>query len=118
VRVLVCGSRGWTDVATIARRLGELPDGSIVIHGGAKGADQLAGQAATLRGLHSAVVYPMWERYGRSAGHIRNAAMLDLEPDVVIAFSLGTNGTQGTIDEARRRGIPVEVIGTEVEVAA
>lgn len=113
MRVLVCGSRGWTDMATIAKRIGELPDGSIVIHGGAEGADKLAGQAATLRGLHSAAVYPLWKRHGRSAGHVRNAAMLDLGPDLVIAFSLGTNGTQGTIDEARRRGIPVEVVGAE-----
>jgi hypothetical protein len=112
-RVVVCGSRGWTDLATIARRIGELPDDSIVIHGGAKGADSMAGQAATLRGLHVAVVYPLWEHYGKSAGHRRNATMLDLEPHRVIAFTLGTGGTQGTIDDARRRGIPVEVVGTE-----
>lgn len=102
-------------MATVANRIGSLPDDTIVIHGGADGADQMAGQAAKLRGLHSAIVYPLWGRYGRSAGHRRNAAMLSLQPDLVIAFSLGTNGTQGTIDGARRLGIPVEVIGTEAQ---
>lgn len=112
-RVLVCGSRGWTDMATIYNRICSLPDDSIVIHGGAEGADRIAGEAAKSRGFHVAVMHAMWIRYGKSAGHKRNAAMLALGPDLVIAFSLGTNGTQGTIDGARRRGIPVEVIGTE-----
>jgi hypothetical protein len=36
--------------------------------------------------------------------------MLDLAPGLVIAFHAdGSRGTQDTIDEARRRGIPVEV---------
>ncbi len=117
-RVLICGSQTWADMATIAKRVGELPDKSVVIHGGANGADQLAGQAAQLRGLHTAVVRPLWSHFKGGAGHIRNAVMLDLEPDLVIAFSLGTPGSQGTIDGARRRGIPVEVIGTEVLKAA
>jgi hypothetical protein len=37
--------------------------------------------------------------------------MLDDEPDRVLAFQRnGSRGTQHTIDEARRRGIPVEVV--------
>jgi ABC-type Fe3+-hydroxamate transport system substrate-binding protein len=40
---------------------------------------------------------------------MRNAAMLDLQPDLVIAFSNGSPGTNSTMTEARRRGIPVEV---------
>lgn len=40
--------------------------------------------------------------------------MLGLEPDLVIAFSTGSRGTQFTIDQARKRGIPVEIHGTEL----
>lgn len=40
----------------------------------------------------------------------RNLAMLDEKPDLVIAFQInGSAGTQHTIDQARKRGIPVEV---------
>jgi hypothetical protein len=36
--------------------------------------------------------------------------MLDTGPDLVLAFQRnGSRGTQHTIDEARARGIPVEV---------
>jgi hypothetical protein len=113
--VVICGSRGWLDGGAIRQRVAELPEDSIVIHGGAVGADQMAGTAATYRDLHVAVMKPLWHRYGRAAGQKRNAAMLRLRPDRVIAFTLGTSGTQGTIDQARELGIPVEVIGTEAQ---
>ncbi len=114
-RVLVCGSRNWRDPDAIEERINRLPQGTIVIHGGAPGADQMAGSAAGSRGLHSAVVRPLWRVGDRGAlvngraGFERNAAMLDLEPELVIAFQRGHSaGTQDTIEEAERRGIPVE----------
>lgn len=113
-KALICGSRTWTDHASIAARVKSLPEDCIVVHGGADGADSIAGRYAAGRGMHSAVVRPLWDFYGRESGHIRNSIMLDLVPDLVIAFSLGTGGTQGTIDEARRRGIPVQVFGEEM----
>ncbi|MGZ6587880.1 MAG: DUF2493 domain-containing protein [Solirubrobacteraceae bacterium] len=113
MKVLVCGSREWVDFQTIAERMAELPPGTLVIQGRAKGADKMARFRAIRLG-HFVVDVPVedvhWQRYGKSAGHKRNHAMLDLGPDLVIAFQRGgSSGTQGTIDEARRRGIPVEV---------
>lgn len=107
--VVVCGSRGWTDRDAINRRVAALPPGSIVIQGGATGADIMARHAAALANLHWAEMPAMW-RNGNGAGHARNRAMLDLRPDLVIAFQRnGSRGTQNTIDEARCRGIAVEV---------
>lgn len=56
---------------------------------------------------------PYWDLYRKRAGFLRNCAMLDLEPDLVIAFTTGSPGTQLTINEARKRGISVEVFGDE-----
>lgn len=109
MRVLVCGSRDWENLGLIIDALRQLPPKAIVIHGGARGADQMAAQFARQIGLHTAEVKPLWDHFGNRAGHVRNSAMLDLQPDRVIAFSLGTPGTQGTIDEARKRGIQVDV---------
>jgi hypothetical protein len=117
VKVLVCGSRDWPPLSgtgTIRERIEQLPEGALVIAGGAKGADTMAAGWAVRRGLFVAEVCcarDHWELFGKRAGHRRNAAMLDLAPDFVIAFQRnGSSGTQNTIDEARRRGIPVEVI--------
>jgi hypothetical protein len=113
--VLVCGTRGWTDADAIERRLRQLAGTTLrritLIHGDARGADRLAAGIATGWGWN-VVAYPAeWDRHGKSAGFIRNVQMLEQEPDIVLAFQLGgSRGTQHTITEARRRGIPVEVI--------
>lgn len=111
MRVLVCGSRDWQGEDAIRRRIDALPAATTVIVGGAPGADWWAELRAELRGLPVEVFKADWRRYGKKAGPIRNLQMLDQDPDLVIAFQRKrSRGTQHTIDEARRRGIPVEVI--------
>lgn len=113
--VLICGSRRFSDPFTVSlaidKRVQELPDECIVIVGGAKGVDQIAEKAA-LRHGHSVSRHEAdWETYGKRAGIIRNLQMLDAKPSLVIAFWDGASrGTKHTITEARRRGIPVEVV--------
>jgi hypothetical protein len=111
VKVLVCGSRDWTDEDAIADVLAEYaPDYPTIIHGAARGADSIADRVAKTYGYTVKPFAADWYGMGRRAGIIRNLRMLDENPDLVIAFQInGSRGTQHTIDEARRRGIPVEV---------
>lgn len=119
MKVLVCGSRDWGDFDTIFNALSCLPgEGTVrIIHGAAsrvlkgheQSADMLANSAASQLGFHVQRFPADWSR-GRRAGPERNRRMLDQQPDLVLAFQRnGSRGTQDTIDEARRRGIPVEV---------
>jgi hypothetical protein len=57
MRVLVCGSRGWNYKKTIIDRLTRLPREAVVMHGGARGADALAGEIAEALG-HRVEVFP------------------------------------------------------------
>lgn len=113
MKVLVCGSRDWTDHEAIDRRLGGLPgehEDITIIHGAAPGADTMAAHAAYRRGFVPIAFPADWKTYGKRAGILRNLEMLDDGPDLVIAFQRGeSRGTQHTIDAARRRRIPVEV---------
>jgi hypothetical protein len=115
MKVLVCGSRSWgadrEQTQKLYGRIASLPLDALILHGAARGADRLAADAAYLHG-HSVESFPAdWELYGRRAGFVRNLQMLDQEPDLVLAFWDGeSRGTLHTIEEARRRGIPVEVI--------
>lgn len=111
--ILVCGSRDWVDYKHIRDVLNHYPDTTTIVHGGARGADQLAGQAAKELGMDVIVVPARWDLYGRSAGYKRNKAMVDMGPDRVIAFSNGSRGTQHTIDLARQAGLDVSVYGKE-----
>lgn len=88
MRVLVCGGRdffGSVDCLSL------IPI-TILIHGGAKGADMLADQWAKSRGIHRARVDALWDIYGKAAGYRRNAAMLLLQPEYCVAFP-GGSGT-------------------------
>lgn len=112
--VLVCGSRTWTDRAIIAAAVAKLPRDTVIIHGGARGADTIAGQEANRRGL-TVIVYPAdWQRYGRSAGVQRNAHMLtDGKPDRVLAFAVDLATARGTADMVRRAlaaGLPCDIV--------
>lgn len=120
-RVLICGSRTWTNAERILERLAPMNmeafkrgERVTLLHGNAPGADRLARGIGNGLGHFDVRAFPAdWQRHGKRAGILRNLEMLDEEPDLVLAFSHGSPGTQFTIDEARRRGIPVEVHGTE-----
>jgi hypothetical protein len=112
LRLLVCGSRDWTDKDVIADEMANyVPDCPTVIHGAAKGADSLAAEVAAAYGLDVQAFPADWARHGKRAGILRNLAMLDEKPYAVLAFQRnGSRGTQHTIDEALKRGIPVRVV--------
>jgi hypothetical protein len=77
------------------------------VAGGAPGADTLAYQWATARGIPPKVYQANWRRLGPEAGPIRNRRMLDRgKPDLVIAFS-GGRGTADMMEVARRAGVHV-----------
>lgn len=104
MKVLVTGSRHWTDKQAIADALTNLAhratDAMTVIHGGARGADTLAAEVAHEFGWKVVCVLADWGRLGVRAGSIRNGEMLKLEPDYVVAFPLGES--RGTRDMIRR----------------
>ncbi len=112
--ILVCGSREWTDKESIRRVLFEEASQRtiLIIHGGARGADRLAGEIAKEQGFHVKVFYPDWEKYGKSAGFVRNKEMLvEGKPDEVIAFWDGkSRGTMHTINLAQGMNIPTTII--------
>jgi YspA, cpYpsA-related SLOG family len=81
MRLLVCGSRTWTDRARLWQVLDQLVsrhgDGQVtVIEGDARGADRLAGQLARQRGWRLERYPADWTRHGKAAGPRRNARML------------------------------------------
>ncbi len=108
--VLICGSRDWPDPDAVLRVVASLPHGTLVVHGGARGADAMADAAALACGLNT-IKYPAdWQAHGRAAGPIRNQRMLDEEKiDRVIAFDMGTPGTADMIRRARAAGVDVTV---------
>lgn len=111
MRIMVTGSRDWTDRKTIADAFMEVWPGSTLIHGGCRGADTLAEEYFSAKRCPIDVYPAEWERDGFAAGPIRNQRMLEKgKPDVVYAFWNGQS--KGTLDAIRRAvnmGIKVEI---------
>ena len=112
--VVVCGSRYWRSRGTIASclRSARAQGFTHVVHGGCRGADAIAGEEAERLGLQVVVVPALWHRYGKGAGTMRNAAMLELGPQLVLAFAQRlslSRGTGYTVQLARAFRIPVRV---------
>jgi len=110
MRVLVCGGRAYGNGSRVNDTLFSIAavEGiDVIIHGGAKGADTLAGEWARGHGGITCIVeYPDWNRYGPGAGSLRNTKMLTHKPDIVVAFP-GGRGTSDMMRQARAAGIRV-----------
>lgn len=113
-RILITGSRDWTSEWRIGNAILVFVEDHgddhpfTVVHGGAVGADFLAGHAARALGLRTEVHPADWARYSKRAGYVRNKAMVSLGADVCLAFiKNGSRGATMCAGLAEEAGIPV-----------
>lgn len=129
MRILVTGSRTWDDWKRIYGVLNKvcdenglmyepdqygntMPDASkvIVVHGACPhGADHWADQWC-LSNFFTAETHPAnWTLYGKRAGFVRNAEMVELGADLCLAFiKNASKGATMTANLAERAGIKTE----------
>lgn len=117
MRVLVCGGRDFDDAMTLGSWLGGIHKNAgpitLLIEGGAAGADTLARAFAEWQRIPVMTLEADWKRHGRAAGPIRNKQMLDEgKPNLVVAFE-GGRGTANMVKQARAAGVRV-LIATKV----
>ena len=113
IRVLVCGGRDFgIDPAERYFVQCTLDDFArdrdvVIIHGGAKGVDSVAGGWAKIKSWTVELYRANWAKYGPRAGPIRNRQMLyEGKPDIVLAFP-GGKGTAHMSQIAKSAGIDV-----------
>jgi len=119
MKILVTGSREWLDPKPIKTFLLEMLDkyhksDIIIVHGGCKGADLLAGFVAKTLGIVDVRIYP-----GNAAGILRNQQMLNEEHiaeqpiDICVGFHQNISASKGTRDmilRASNAGIETRLI--------
>lgn len=129
MRILVTGSRDWTDEDTMFEVLlpllpdrGSLMHTVVLVHGACPdGADDMASMIWTTNGGLEERHPAEWDKHpGRSAGYVRNAEMVALGANACLAFLMpcskqtctkpkphDSHGTAMCADLARKAGIPV-----------
>ncbi len=121
-RIIVCGSRTWTDRERIADRLFDISLSTdnldcVIVHGNAPGADRIAHQEAQKIGLlvepHDYRPFISPTCSPKRAPLERNSHMASLGADLCIAFwKDNSSGTADMVRKATASGIDVEEIGS------
>ncbi len=111
----IVGSRAYPNREAVERFVEQLPKGTTVVSGGAKGADSWGVEAARLAGLAALVIEADWDKHGRSAGPIRNLEIVQRYDEVAAFWDGSSRGTLNTVALAVRENIPVHVFGPDGE---
>lgn len=111
MRLLITGSRDWTDELAIMQAISDVaipPEAWTLVSGACPtGADRIAEQFAEGLGMTLELHPAEWEKYGKRAGFKRNDEMVDLGADICLAFIKNrSKGATHTAHFAERAGIP------------
>lgn len=113
MRLLVCGGReyhDWERVVAVLDGVHKRNNVTMLIEGGAKGADAHAATWADNNGIFRVTGHANWKKFNKGAGPVRNKNMLIyLQPDGVVAFP-GGSGTADMASQAMDSGVKVMVI--------
>lgn len=106
----IVGSRSFNNYPLLQQKLSifnkESSKIESIISGGAYGAEKYAND----NGIEMVVYKPEWNKYGNSAGYIRNKKIVS-ESDYIIAFWDGTSkGTKLSIDLCDKYNKPITII--------
>ena len=112
MKIAIVGSRSFNDYAILENWiLSHTADEtiSLVISGGAMGADRLAERFAFNHNIPMKVIIPNWDQDGRTAGVQRSIKIIK-EADVCFVFWDGlSRGTRYSIELCQRYGKPTYI---------
>lgn len=115
-KVIIAGSRGFSNYKLLKEKCNEYLREKrkeydiIIISGGARGADFYGEKYAQEEGFSLEVFPANWNKFGKSAGFIRNEQMAEVA-DALIAFWDGkSNGTKHMIEIMEDKKLLVRVI--------
>jgi len=112
MRIAIVGSREFTDYEFMKEKFFEVTKDlkvSVIVSGGARGADTLAERLADEILAEKAIFPANWKAFGKGSGFIRNSEIVN-NSDIILAFPIGkSSGTWDTIRKGQNKGIPVFV---------
>lgn len=113
-KLAVVGSRTVSDRDALYKVLNSIETPSLLVSGGAKGADMLSEDWASLEGVPTLIIKPDWEKDGKGAGFKRNRYIIEA-CDKVIAFWDGeSRGTINSINWAISLSKECRIIYTKI----
>jgi hypothetical protein len=96
-RLGVVGSRHFPNPEKVRSFVRSLPSDTVVVSGGATGADQWAVETAEACGLQTIVYEADWKGLGRKAGPVRNAKIVENVDELAAFWDKRSRGTLNTV---------------------
>lgn len=111
MRIAIIGSRNFNDYSLVSETL--LPYKSkitLIVSGGAKGADSLGEYWAKQNNIKTLIFLPDWDKHGKKAGFIRNEDIIKNCDGVIAFWDEQSRGTAHSISLAQKYDKPVKVV--------
>lgn len=110
MRTIIAGSRLCLHPKILEEALKEIDwTPSVVLCGGASGADQLGKKWAENHDIPVESYPANWTRYGKAAGHIRNSEMARKAEALIALWDGESPGTKDMIQKARTHGLKIHI---------
>lgn len=112
-KVIIAGSRDFNDYSFLKEKLdillSEIKDDIEIVSGKARGADQLGEKYAKERNYSIAEFPADWNRFGNSAGYIRNEEMAKYANACVAFWMNNSRGTKHMIDLSEKYNLKIRI---------
>lgn len=109
-RTIIAGSRIFTDINVVWKATANCPiEITEVVAGGARGIDTLAIEWAKHNNIQFRIFKADWDKYGKSAGPIRNIEMAKNADALLAIWDGSSRGTEHMIQVAKKKGLKVYV---------
>jgi len=113
MRTIIAGSRGVSDYNIIVNAI-KNSNFNIeeVISGNARGVDKLGEKWAIENNIKLKIFPANWNKFGKSAGYIRNVEMADYANSLIAIWDGKSKGTKMMIAQGKVKGLKVFVYET------
>lgn len=113
MKLAIVGSRSFTDYEKFKfhiTMLFNIQSIKLIITGGAIGADSLAERFAKENDIPINIIKPDWDKYGKSAGMLRNIDIISSADEALIFWDGISKGTKNDIELAEKYKKPYNII--------
>ena len=109
MKTIIAGSRDFNDYETLVsfcngKNIAE------VVSGTARGADKLGERFAESRDIPIKRFPANWDKFGKSAGYLRNSEMANYADACIVFWDGKSKGSKHMIDLAKEKGMDINIV--------
>lgn len=115
MKVIIAGGRNITDPSLLTAAVHDSEfEITEIVHGGARGVDEMADRFAQHRGVPCRIFAGDWAGFGLSAGPRRNTEMAEYADALILIWDGKSRGSADMLRKAKAKGLKIYQLIIEV----